>query len=42
MASIYRAISGIICLAGLTGLAACAHKQEAVNTTPPPAPTPPP
>ena len=27
----------IICLAGLTGVAACAHKQEAVNTTPPPA-----
>jgi len=27
----------IICLAGLTGLAACTHKQEAVNTTPPPA-----
>ena len=27
----------IICLAGLTGLAACAHKQEAVNTMPPPA-----
>ena len=26
----------IICLAGLTGLAACAHKQEAVNTVPPP------
>ena len=29
----------IICLAGLTGLAACTHKQEAVNTTPPPART---
>ncbi len=27
----------IICLAGMTGLAACAHKQEAVNTTLPPA-----
>jgi peptidoglycan-associated lipoprotein len=27
----------IICLAGLTGLAACAHKQEATNTPPPPA-----
>jgi peptidoglycan-associated lipoprotein len=26
----------IICLAGLTGLAACAHKQEAANTAPPP------
>ena len=26
----------ILCLAGLTGLAACAHKQEAVNTAPPP------
>ena len=26
----------IVCLAGLTGLAACTHKQEAVNTTPPP------
>lgn len=26
---------GIICLAGMTGLAACTHKQEAVNTTPP-------
>jgi len=29
----------IICLAGLAGLAACTHKQEAVNTTPPPART---
>jgi peptidoglycan-associated lipoprotein len=26
----------MICLAGLTGLAACAHKQEAVNMAPPP------
>jgi peptidoglycan-associated lipoprotein len=26
----------VICLAGLAGLAACAHKQEAVNTAPPP------
>ena len=26
----------IICLVGLTGLAACAHKQEALNTTTPP------
>ena len=26
----------ITCLAGLTGLAACTHKQEAVNTQPPP------
>ena len=26
----------IICLAGLTGLAACAHKQEAGNTATPP------
>ena len=31
----------IICLAGLTGLAACTHKQEAVNTTPPPVHTAP-
>jgi peptidoglycan-associated lipoprotein len=27
---------GIICWAGLAGLAGCTHKQEAVNTTPPP------
>jgi peptidoglycan-associated lipoprotein len=26
---------GIICLAGVTALAGCAHKQEAVNTAPP-------
>ncbi len=26
----------IICLAGVTGLAACTHKQEALNTVPPP------
>jgi peptidoglycan-associated lipoprotein len=29
----------IICLAGLAGLAGCTHKQEAVNTQPPPAHT---
>jgi len=31
----------IVCLAGLTGLAACTHKQEAVNTQPPPTRTTP-
>lgn len=31
----------IICLAGLTGLAACAHKQEAPVTQPPPVHTAP-
>src|SRR5215472_181179 len=31
----------IICLAGLTGLAACTHKQEVVTTPPPPVHTAP-
>ena len=31
----------LICVAGLAGLAACTPKQQAVNTTPPPARTTP-